>query len=68
MRPDPLIDDVRRARREISRECEHDIWKLYARYEAMQRRMKSEGTRRFVSEPPVPSTPQTPETDPTAGK
>ena len=53
MQRDPLVDDVREARREISRECDHDIWKLYARYEGVQKQLKTEGTRRFVSQPPV---------------
>ncbi len=56
MKLDPLVDEVREARREISRECGHDIWKLYARYERVQTQMKAEGERRFISQPPVGST------------
>jgi len=50
---DPLVDEVRRARREISRECGHDIRRLFARYSAMQKRMKAQGKGHFVSQPPV---------------
>jgi len=53
MKGDPLVEDVRESRREISRECGHDIWKLYARYEGIQKQMKTEGERRFVSQPLV---------------
>ena len=51
MRPDPLIDEVRKARHEISRECGHDIRKLCARYQAMEKQMKAEGKAQFVSRP-----------------
>jgi hypothetical protein len=50
---DPVIDEVRAARHEISKECDHDIRKLYARYVAMQEQMKAEGKWRFVSQPIV---------------
>jgi len=60
MKPDPLVDEVREARHEISRECGHDIWKLYARYEAMQKQMKTEGEGRFVSQPLVGRTHEIP--------
>jgi len=53
MKRDPLVDEVRETRREISRECKHDLWRLYARYDRVQRRMKAKGTRRFVSQPPL---------------
>lgn len=55
MKPDPLIQDVREARREISHECGHDLWRLYARYEEMQRQLKAEGKCRFVTQPLVGS-------------
>lgn len=60
MRRDPLIDEVRRARLAISKECGHDLWKLYARYKAMQERMKAEGKVRFISQPLVGSPRETP--------
>ena len=53
---DPLVDEVRETRREISRECGHDIWKLYARYKAAQEQMKADGTGQFVSQPLVART------------
>ena len=55
MTTDPLIQDVRSARHEISEECDHDIWKLYERYDTLQREMKAKGTHRFVDAPPQPS-------------
>jgi len=48
MSSDPLIQEVRAARHRISEECGHDIWKLYARYDALQQEMKAEGKHRFV--------------------
>jgi len=57
MSTDPLIQEVRKARHEISEECSHDLWKLYARYEALQREMKARGRHTFVDSPPHP-TPQ----------
>jgi len=59
MKQDPLVEEVREARKEISRECGHDIWKLYARYEAVQKEMKAKGERQFISQPPVGRTPET---------
>jgi hypothetical protein len=53
MSRDPLIDEVRQARHEISQECDHDLRKLYARYDAMEKQMKAEGKWRFVSQPLV---------------
>ena len=55
MKQDQLVEEVRSARQDISRECEHDIWKLYARYAVVQTQMKTEGKRRFISQPPVGS-------------
>ncbi len=51
MTADPLIQEVREARHDISEECGHDIWKLYARYDVMQRQMKAEGKHKFVDGP-----------------
>ena len=51
MKPDPLVDEVREARREISRECHHDLRNLFARYQILQDQMKAEGNLRFVSIP-----------------
>ena len=51
MTTDPLIAEVRETRHRISEECRHDLWKLYARYDALQREMKATGKSRFVSEP-----------------
>ena len=50
MERDALIEEVREARREISRKCGHDIRKLYARYQAMQKRLKAQG-HKFISQP-----------------
>lgn len=54
MKPDALIDEVRQARSAISRDCEHDVWRLLARYQRLQEAMKAEGVYRFVSEAPGP--------------
>lgn len=56
IKPDLLVDEVRNARREISRECGHDLWKLYGRYENVQRQMKAEGKGKFLSKCPVDRT------------
>ncbi|MGD0090215.1 MAG: hypothetical protein ABSE73_09865 [Planctomycetota bacterium] len=51
MTNDPLIDEVRAVRREISREHGHDIHKLCAHYRAIEKQMKAEGKGNFVSQP-----------------
>ena len=51
MEADPLVEEVRQARHRISQECGHDIWKLYAHYEATQRTMRSSGTAHFITSP-----------------
>jgi len=48
---DPLIEDVRKARRQISQECGHDIWQLYARYQQIQKKAKEEGKTTFINSP-----------------
>ena len=50
MARDPLIDEVRKARHEISKQCGHDLRKLYARYRAMDKRLKAQG-HKFISQP-----------------
>lgn len=45
---DEIIREVRRIRREISRECDHDIRKIAAYYRAYQEEMKRSGKYRFA--------------------
>jgi hypothetical protein len=49
MKEDPLIEEVREARQEISQECGHDIWKLYERYDVLQKDFKTSGRYRFLA-------------------
>ena len=37
MKPDPVIDRIRKIRREISEECNHDPRLLVERYRAMEK-------------------------------
>ena len=50
MRNDEL-SDVRRTRREIAEECEHDIERILDYYQAAQETLKSSGKFTFVDEP-----------------
>ena len=44
---DPIVDEVRRARIEIEKECEEDFAQIYARALAVQKKV----TARLVSNP-----------------
>ena len=48
MKEDPLIEEVREARHEISKECGHDIWKLYGRYDTLQKELRKSGRYIFL--------------------
>ena len=48
---DPSIDDVRRTRHEISKECGHDPRRLLEHYRAYEDQLKSQGNRKFIKEP-----------------
>ena len=56
MDQDALIAEVRAARHEISAECDHDLWKLYERYQALQQRLRASGRHDLQSSPPEPAT------------
>ena len=51
MERDALLEEVREARREISAECGHDIWKLFDHYVAMQNELRESGKYSFISSP-----------------
>ena len=40
MKPDPVIERIRKVRREISKECNHDPKVLAERYRKMEERFK----------------------------
>jgi hypothetical protein len=48
MKTDPLVEAIRKARHEISKECGHDPYRLVAYYQARERRLRAEGKRLFV--------------------
>jgi len=48
---DNELTDVRRTRREISKECGDDPERVFDYYEAAQNRIKASGRYEFVSEP-----------------
>jgi hypothetical protein len=56
MEQDDLIAEVRTARREISAECDHDLWKLYERYKALQESLRSSARDKLQPPPPEPVT------------
>lgn len=55
MNTDPLVASIREARHRISAEFNHDPRRLVAYYRERERRLKTEGKRRFVPCPPQPT-------------
>ena len=49
MEQDALIEEVRDARRQISAECDGDIWKLFSHYTVMQDNLRQSGNYSFLS-------------------
>jgi len=46
------IDEIRRIRREISARFDHDVGKLIAHYQALEREYRKSGKYKFVDPPP----------------
>ena len=51
MKPDLIIDEIRRVRHEISAECGHDPKRLLEYYLELERKMKETGEFRFADAP-----------------
>lgn len=49
MKPDPVIERIRKVRREISKECKHDPKVLVAHYRAMEERFKGRILKRTLA-------------------
>jgi len=45
------IDEIRRIRREISERFDHDVGKLIAHYQALEREYRKSGKYKFVDPP-----------------
>ena len=45
------IDEIRRIRREISERFDHDVGKLLAHYQALEREYRKSGKYKFVDPP-----------------
>ena len=45
------IDEIRRIRRKISERCDHDVGKLIAHYQALEREYRKSGQYKFVDPP-----------------
>jgi hypothetical protein len=56
MRPDPLVDEVREVRRQISAEAGHDLKRLFRNLKTFERKLRKTGKYRFVSSPHEPAT------------
>ena len=48
MKPDPLVDEIRKTRHEISAEFQHDPRRLFRHLQAFERRLRKTGKFRFV--------------------
>lgn len=55
MKPDPLVDEVREARRKISAEHGHDIHRLVEHYRLRQEELKQSGKHTFIEAPSEPA-------------
>ena len=55
MKPDPIIDEIRRVRHEISAECGHDPKRLLEYYLELERKIKETGEFRFADAPSTDS-------------
>lgn len=53
MKPDPVIERIRAARKRISEECNHDPKILAAHYRAMEERFKDRILNRTLTEAPT---------------
>jgi hypothetical protein len=51
MKDDPLIEEVRAARRKISAEHGHDIHRLFEHYRKRQDDLKRSGKHKFIEAP-----------------
>ena len=51
MKPDPIIDEIRRVRHQISAECGHDPKRLLEYYLELERKLKETGEFRFADAP-----------------
>ena len=51
MKPDPIIDEIRRVRHQISAECGHDPKRLLEYYLKLERKMKESGEFQFADAP-----------------
>jgi hypothetical protein len=51
MREDPIIGEIRRARREISASCGHDVRRLGEHYMELERKARTSGEYRFADAP-----------------
>ena len=51
MKKDPVIDEIRRVRHQISAECGHDAKRLVEYYMKFEKEMRKTGKYRFVSKP-----------------
>lgn len=51
MKNDPVIDEVRRVRHQISAECGHDAKRMVDYYMKLEKEMRKTGKYRFVGKP-----------------
>lgn len=51
MKDDPVIDEIRRVRHQISAECGHDSKRLVEHYMELDKKLSKSGKYRFVSKP-----------------
>lgn len=51
MKDDPVIDEIRRVRHQISAECGHDSKRLVQHYMELDKKLRKSGKYRFVSKP-----------------
>jgi hypothetical protein len=55
MKPDPVIERIRKVRKEISREYNHDPKALAAHYRAMEERFKDRILKPAITEEKIPT-------------